>query len=72
VDETTAEEIRRDRLDDVLNNSLTRSAETNRNQISQAKRTGFWLFHQITKVPFLKLMVQRFYNLLYEYYAQVK
>jgi len=72
VDETTVEEIQRDRLDDVLNYSLTRSADTNNNQISQAKRMFFWLFHQMAKVPFLKLLVQRFYNLLYEYYAQVK
>ena len=72
MDESIVEEIHRDHLNDVLNNDLAAPSKTNQNQITRKKKTAFWFLHQIARVPFIKLLVQRFYNLLFEYYARVK
>jgi glycosyltransferase involved in cell wall biosynthesis len=72
LDETTVGEIQRDRLKDVLNITLVVPERTNQNQITPIKKTAFWVIHQMAKVPFLKLLMQRLYNLLFEYYARVK
>ncbi|HEX7621801.1 MAG TPA: glycosyltransferase family A protein [Anaerolineales bacterium] len=72
VDETTLGEIQRDCVEDVLNNDLAVSVRSVRYQITPAKKTVLWLIHQMARVPFLKLLVQRFYNLLFEYYAREK
>jgi glycosyltransferase involved in cell wall biosynthesis len=72
MEETTLEEIQRDRMKDVLKNHLVVSARTNRNQITPVKKTAFWLIHQMARIPFCKYILQRFYNLLFEYYAREK
>jgi len=72
IDETTLGDIQRDHLTDVLDSKGAVSASTDRNQITPAKKNALWMLHQMAKVPFLKLLVQRLYNLLFEYYARVK
>jgi hypothetical protein len=72
LDETTLAEIQRDRVNDVLKNKLSVSARTNHNQVTTVKKTAFWVIHQMTRVTFFKSMWQRFYNLLFEYYAREK
>jgi glycosyltransferase involved in cell wall biosynthesis len=72
IDMTTLGEIQRDRLNDILNNHLAVSEKANQNQYSPAKKTAFWILHQMTRIPVLRRIFQRFYNLLFEYYASVK
>jgi glycosyltransferase involved in cell wall biosynthesis len=72
MDESIVKENLRDHLNEVLNNELEVPSMTNQNQITLKKKISFWLLHQIARLPFFKLLVQRFYNLLFEYYARVK
>jgi hypothetical protein len=71
LDETVVREIQRDGLNDI-SGKLALQANSSQSQSSSAKRLILGIMNQIGHIPFFKKMIQRLYNLLFEYLAQVK
>jgi hypothetical protein len=71
LDETAVREIQRDRLGEILAKPVP-ELNPSQNQASSSKRFALRMLHRFGQISFFKRMIQRIYNLLFEYLAQVK
>jgi hypothetical protein len=72
LDEATMNEIRRMNLDTILEQSSLKQYKPPQLQILSSKKRAMQMLRRLERIPFLKKTLQRFYNFLFEYYAQEK
>jgi hypothetical protein len=72
LDETTLDEIRRMNLDAILKDSSVKQDTPSRLQIPSSKKRAMRVLGRLAHIPLFKKTLQRFYNFLFEYYAQEK
>lgn len=72
LDETTLEEIRRMGLDEILRHSPAIHTAPHYVQVRPSKRRAIQVLSRLARIPIFKKTLQRLYNFLFEYYAQVK
>ena len=72
LDEATLDEIHRMNLDSVLQQSPLKHNTPLELQALSSKKRALQMLGRLESIPFLKKTLQRFYNFLFEYYAQEK
>ena len=72
VDETTLKEVHCDNLIEMLEENPPLRAGSVHGQTNLAKQWAFGVLDFLAHLPFIKKMLQRIYNLLFEYYAKIK
>ncbi len=73
LDETALNEIRHMGLDEILQHApAMHTTVLSQMQIRPAKRRAIQILNRLARASIFKKMLQRLYNFLFEYYAQVK
>ena len=72
LDETTMNEIHRMNLDAILQRRSVTNYLPSQPQVLPSKKSAMWVLGQLAHIPLFKKTLQRFYNFLFEYYAQEK
>jgi glycosyltransferase involved in cell wall biosynthesis len=72
LDETTLDEIRRMNLDTILQRSPGKRSTSSQPQVFPSKKRAMQVLGWLAHFTLFKKTLQRFYNFLFEYYAQEK
>ena len=72
LDQAFTEEIQQMDLSSILGNPLARQAVSTSMDIGKNQRSAVRFLNTMSRLPFMKKLLQRFYNLLFYYYSQLK
>jgi glycosyltransferase involved in cell wall biosynthesis len=72
LDQDTIKEIRQMDLDSLMRNYAARQAVNPSMELGKSQRSAVRFLNRLSRLPFLKKILQRLYNLLFYYYSQSK
>jgi glycosyltransferase involved in cell wall biosynthesis len=72
LDGTTMDEIQRLNLDKILQGSPSIQPAPSQIHVNPSKKFALHILNRLARIPIIKKSLQRLYNFLFEYYAQLK